>query len=123
MMGDAVLLGKSVTARPQYRLVEFASQSAPGCFTPGLLAGGTSFVEGELYAMDDAHLAALDAFEEEGIEYKRVELALSCGRAAWSYLYIGSRKLIEAPRFIAFDVAARTSRWLSEDEAREPKAA
>lgn len=123
MMGDAVLLGKFVTARAQYRLVEFASQSAPGCFTPGLLAGGTSFVEGELYSMDDAHLAALDAFEEEGIEYKRVELALSCGRAAWSYLYIGSRKLIETPRYIAFDATGLTSRWLSEDEASQPKAA
>ncbi len=57
---------------------------------PGLVEGGGE-VRGELYEVELATLAALDAYEEEGSLYLRKRVALNEPRLeAWVYLYNGS---------------------------------
>ena len=52
---------------------------------PGLIAGGTSAVRGETYAVGDATLASLDRLESHPTFYRRQEIALSDGTRVQAY--------------------------------------
>jgi gamma-glutamylcyclotransferase (GGCT)/AIG2-like uncharacterized protein YtfP len=58
---------------------------------PGLLAGGTTAVRGEVYAVDNATLAALDRLESHPRFYRRQEIALSDGVRVQAYLLPAAR--------------------------------
>jgi gamma-glutamylaminecyclotransferase len=77
--GRALFLGRARTA-PQYTLVSL------GPF-PGLIAEGATAVHGELYAVDDETLAALDRLEGHPRFYarKRVEIAGRDEDEVWGY--------------------------------------
>lgn len=64
---------------PRYTLVDLGPY-------PGLLAGGTAAVAGELYAVDAPTLARLDQFEEHPHVYERRPIALASGEPAEAYL-------------------------------------
>ena len=53
---------------------------------PGLVRGGTQAVAGEVYEIDAALLAELDAFEEHPTIYLRTTILLAEGGAADAYL-------------------------------------
>ena len=55
---------------------------------PGLLGAGASRTVGELYEVDDAQLAELDAFEGHPELFRRTELTLANGARASVYLYV-----------------------------------
>jgi gamma-glutamylcyclotransferase (GGCT)/AIG2-like uncharacterized protein YtfP len=65
---DARFVGLARTA-PRYELVDMGGY-------PALLEGGDRVVHGELYEIDDALLASLDAFEEVPDLYERKDVAL-----------------------------------------------
>ena len=52
---------------------------------PGVISGGITAVEGELYAVDDKELSSLDRLEGHPNYYKREEIETSEG-VAWIYL-------------------------------------
>jgi gamma-glutamylaminecyclotransferase len=53
---------------------------------PGLVAGGEHAIIGELYAVDEATLAALDRLEGTPDFYQRVRIVLADGTSAETYL-------------------------------------
>lgn len=53
---------------------------------PGMSEAGAGAVVGELYAVDEATLAALDRFEEVPDAYRRVEVRLAGGAVAQGYV-------------------------------------
>ncbi len=114
MMEGARFLGAAYTTSAAYSLVEFASKSAPGHFTPGLLADGKHMVHGELYVVNDHLLDVLDDFEDEGTEYKRVSVDLMGGERAWTYIFIGQREFVAKPKFIELSGMPKAQRWLPE---------
>jgi len=75
LLGGAPLVG-SVLTEPCFELIESAGYPA--------LVPGTTAIEGEVYAVDPALLAQLDAFEGPG--YVRALVRLADGTAAFSYL-------------------------------------
>jgi gamma-glutamylaminecyclotransferase len=55
-------------------------------YFPAMLEGGSTRVRGELYRVDRATLARLDALEEVPHYYVRASIALSDGQSAETYL-------------------------------------
>ena len=53
---------------------------------PGLIAGGEHAIVGEVYAVDEATLAALDRLEGTPDFYRRVSIVLVDGTSAETYL-------------------------------------
>lgn len=78
MLGDAEYLGIGVTP-PHYWLVDLGEY-------PALVAGGSTAVQGEIYRIDAATLARLDALEEHPTLYVRTCVHLADGRAVDTYL-------------------------------------
>ncbi len=58
---------------------------------PALVEGGASAVSGEVFEVGDAHLAALDAFEEVPELYVRREIELDDGERVLAYLLPAAR--------------------------------
>lgn len=83
---------------------------------PFVMPGATSRVRGELYEIDEAHLARLDAFEGHPKWYRReqvgVEMENGATMLAWMYLYLGEAKgkIVESGDFADAGMAAR---WMS----------
>ena len=76
-LGKADYLGIAVTL-PQYSLFSLGSY-------PGVINGGITAIEGELYDVTDQELASLDRLEGHPSYYKREEIETSEG-VAWIYL-------------------------------------
>lgn len=53
---------------------------------PGMLAGGSNAVAGELYEVGAATLARLDRFEGHPVLFRRTEVRLAGGGTAFAYL-------------------------------------
>ena len=53
---------------------------------PGLVAGGTTAIAGEVYELTVTHLAAIDVHEEVPRLFKRVMIELEDGRRADTYV-------------------------------------
>jgi gamma-glutamylcyclotransferase (GGCT)/AIG2-like uncharacterized protein YtfP len=70
---------------PEYRLVDLGPY-------PALCEGGGTAVLGEVYAVDDATLAALDALEGHPNWYRRTRVTLADERAAELFLYLDAAK-------------------------------
>lgn len=81
-MGDAVWL-QDVQTEPCYTL----NWSSLGPY-PGLRAGGTTAVHGELYAVTAARRAILDAFEDHPQLYERRPVALAGLVGAEAYFLV-----------------------------------
>ncbi len=64
---------------PRYTLLDLGE-------FPGLLAGGTTAVSGEVYEVSAAVLAELDRLEEHPNVYERLPVALASGEPAQAYL-------------------------------------
>jgi gamma-glutamylaminecyclotransferase len=71
-------IGAALT-QPAFRLYDL------GPF-PGLVAGGEHAIIGELYAVDEATLAALDRLEDHPRFYRRVSIVLADGANVETYL-------------------------------------
>lgn len=63
---------------------------------PGLVAGGTTAVAGELYEVDGTTMDALDRLEEHPDLYRRQPISLADGRAAEAYLLAAGDLLARA---------------------------
>jgi len=85
-MAGGRFLGPASTRRAVYALFEYPSASAPGRIAPSVEEGGTLRIAGELYEVDDAHLARLDILERIGVDYQRKTAELDDGRVAQIYL-------------------------------------
>jgi gamma-glutamylaminecyclotransferase len=66
-------------------------------YFPALIQGGSRAIEGELYEVDAATLAALDALEEVPALYVRERITLADGRSAETYLLPRERALDARP--------------------------
>lgn len=82
-MAGARFLGEARTAR-RYTLVVAGDY-------PALVDGGATAVAGELFAVDDPLLAALDAFEEVPELYVRAPLELEGGERVLAYFLPAER--------------------------------
>lgn len=80
---------------------------------PGLVAGGTTAIVGEIYDVDAATLARLDLLEEHPTLYVRAPIALADGGDAETYLYPRAR-VGEAPPIASGDWKRRAP-----DDGRE----
>jgi gamma-glutamylcyclotransferase (GGCT)/AIG2-like uncharacterized protein YtfP len=85
-MAGARLVGPATTRHAAYSLFEYPSASVPGRIAPSVEAGGSHRIAGELYEIDDAHLARLDILERIGVDYLRTTAELSGGHLAHIYL-------------------------------------
>lgn len=84
LLAGAMYLGPART-RPEFRMHSL------GGF-PGMVAGGTQSVMGELYVVDDeTTLGELDALEGHPRFYQRTPIVLSDGTHAETYLLPASR--------------------------------
>jgi gamma-glutamylcyclotransferase (GGCT)/AIG2-like uncharacterized protein YtfP len=86
-MAGARFIGTATTRDATFTLREYDSISRPGRLVPDVSAGGEHRIAGELFAVDDALLAALDAFERVGVDYERQTVALADGQSAQMYLH------------------------------------
>lgn len=84
-LAGAIHLGSARTL-PVFELLDL------GPF-PGLVHGGLTAVEGELYLVDDPLLATLDALEGHPEFYRRTTIDLEDGREAFAYLLSPQRRL------------------------------
>jgi gamma-glutamylaminecyclotransferase len=78
LLAKARFVGEGRT-RPEFRLHHL------GGF-PALVAGGVHAVEGEVYEVDEATLAALDALEGHPRFYRRVPISMEDGASVEAYL-------------------------------------
>lgn len=69
---------------------EYDSTSFPGRTTPDVSDGGDFRISGEIYEVGNEQLAALDEFEQVGVEYQRVSVVLDDGNPAEMYLHLSS---------------------------------
>lgn len=86
-MAGARFIGPATTRDATFTLREYDSVSRPGRLVPDVSAGGEHRIAGELFEVDSALLAALDAFERVGVDYERQTVALTAGRSAEMYLH------------------------------------
>lgn len=75
-------LGRAATA-PRYTLIDL------GRF-PGMIAGGTVGIHGEVYSVNAETLAAIDRLEGHPNFYVRTEIALADGRTVQAYVLSSS---------------------------------
>ena len=89
-ISHAAFVGESETER-RYRLLVFGSY-------PALAADGEQEIHGELYLVDESHLADLDEFEGEA--YRRGSVSLADGRTAQTYLLVSEllNRAVPAPQ-------------------------
>jgi gamma-glutamylcyclotransferase (GGCT)/AIG2-like uncharacterized protein YtfP len=66
------------TTEPAFDLVDLGAQ-------PALVAGGTTPVVGEVYALSPALLASVDVFEGHPLRYRRAAVRLGDGRVVEAY--------------------------------------
>lgn len=85
-MAGARRLGPATTRHAAYSLFEYPSGSVPGRIAPSVEACGSHRIGGELYEVDDAHLARLDILERIGTDYLRTTAELTDGHLAHIYL-------------------------------------
>lgn len=85
-LDGARFVGAAVTRDAAYRLLDYPYASSPGRIAPSAEAGGVHRIAGELYEVDDAHLARLDLLERIGLDYERAVTALAGGQSAFIYL-------------------------------------
>jgi gamma-glutamylaminecyclotransferase len=78
VLRGARFLGTARTT-PGYELLDLGEY-------PAMRAGGATAVEGETYAVDPAHLAELDRFEDVPRSYVRAPIVLEDGCSAHAYL-------------------------------------
>lgn len=77
-LGGASLIG-AARSEPRFELVDLGPY-------PGMVAGGRYSVVGELYRVDAATVARLDAFEGHPGHFRRSPIRLADGRPAQAYL-------------------------------------
>ena len=82
LLSDAEFCGKHLT-RPSYRMLHLGTY-------PGVVAGGSTAIEGEVYRVDQKGLAHLDRLEAYPRLYTRKLIPTPWGRA-WIYLSRGVR--------------------------------
>jgi gamma-glutamylcyclotransferase (GGCT)/AIG2-like uncharacterized protein YtfP len=87
LMAAARYLREAVTRDAAFSMGLYESKTFQGRSTPDVRAGGKMRLSGELYEVDDALLAELDAFERVGIEYVRTTVVLDDGSSAEIYLH------------------------------------
>ncbi len=83
LLSGAEFCGVHLT-RPRYRMLHLGTY-------PGVVAGGSSSIEGEIYRVDTKGLVKLDRLEAYPRLYTRKLIPTDWGRA-WIYLYRGSRQ-------------------------------
>jgi gamma-glutamylcyclotransferase (GGCT)/AIG2-like uncharacterized protein YtfP len=84
LLADSRYVGPAETP-PRYTLVDLGE-------FPGLLAGGSTAVAGEVYEVSAATLARLDRLEEHPHAYERRPIVLASGEPAEAYLLHAHRR-------------------------------
>lgn len=82
LLSDAEYCGTHLT-RPRYRMLHLGTY-------PGVVTGGSTAIEGEIYRVDTKGLVKLDRLEAYPRLYTRKLIPTEWGRA-WIYLYRGNR--------------------------------
>ena len=85
LMRESRFLGEAVT-EPRYTLLDMGS-------FPGMIAGGTTAVHGELYEVGPELLARLDRHEGVPRFYMRTPVLLSVGDFAESYILVHQERI------------------------------
>ena len=98
LLAEAHYRGHAHTS-PGFELVDLGAY-------PAMIPGGNSSVMGELYAVDSRTLATLDRLEGHPEYYRRIEVVLSDGTPAQTYVMSPDR-VVGCPRIESGD-------WLSD---------
>jgi gamma-glutamylaminecyclotransferase len=80
LLAAAEFLGPAVT-EPRFELIDLGPY-------PGMVADGSHPIGGELYRVDAATLADLDAFEGHPGLFRRSPIRLAGGGTAFAYLFV-----------------------------------
>lgn len=84
---NATLIAEKITTTSNiFFMFQFNSASSPGKFSPAVLPHGDGFIQGEIYEVNEAGLAALDKLEGNSDHYQREEVELQNGSTAWMYI-------------------------------------
>lgn len=113
MMDGTVFVGKALTRAAIYTMHQHASKSSPGNFTPGVREQGGSHIAGEVYLVNDEHLAVLDDFEDEGTEYIRKNIRLDDGSEAGIYILVAPKPPCKPddPLYVVWDEKENAYSW------------
>ncbi len=113
MMEGAEFIGLGRTREAAFVMRQNPSKSSPGNFTPGVRDEGSAHIAGEIFLVSDDHLAALDEFEDVGVEYTRKSIILEDGTEAGIYLVIAEKPSCAPgdPEFVEHDVGQNTYHW------------
>ena len=104
LLQNARFVGEAVT-QPNFELADLGSY-------PAMVPGGSTPIAGEIYAVNAAELAALDALEEHPHTYRRTKIALAGDAIVEAYLLEG--ELVRGRKRIAsgsWRRRARCSTW------------
>ncbi len=115
LLADADFLGSHRT-EPRYALFLLGAY-------PGLVAGGSTAVSGEVYRVKDPGLRALDRLEDYPRLYDRKLIQTPFGRA-WVYLYrgaVGDRPLVASGDWRAYASTGLTLRATAIRNRPDPK--
>jgi gamma-glutamylcyclotransferase (GGCT)/AIG2-like uncharacterized protein YtfP len=97
LLAGATLLARTRT-EPAFELADLGAY-------PALVAGGSTAVHGEVYAVDGALLADLDRYEGAPELYRRAVVRLEDGSEAQTYVLVGTAAA--APRIASGDWRGR----------------
>lgn len=112
LLEGATFVGYKRTQNPDFLMEQFESVTSPGKFTPGVRRAdhNGAHIAGELYAVDDAMLAAMDELEGVGVKYDRDSVPLVDGTRAWIYLRRGEGQKTPSPH-VNYIAGSNTYRW------------
>lgn len=86
---DSLLVSsEAITKEHAFSMEQFRFDSDHGALSPGVYEGGSSYILGEIYKINDETLNKLDALEEEGVLFKRKEVGINGFGQAWMYVLI-----------------------------------
>lgn len=111
MAGARLVQAPALTADAVWTMAQFHSASSPGRQTPGVRAGGTHRILGEVWEVDAEGLARLDRLEQNGLRYRRQMVALSGGGEAWMYVLIAPDAPSDRQDRILIDPATGAAMW------------
>lgn len=110
-------IGTASTKEAVYSMVQLGSHAIVGRCCPGVKLNGSSFISGEVYAVNKTRIPSLDQLEEEGTRYKKqlIPLTMDCSSVseAWIYIHIDDTEtILDSTNQISFSNESNTFTWI-----------